>query len=152
MNLAWLWSRVRLARNKKRLITDIIMVKTVTLYKKLFFSLKVLKARKEAGTNFILLYNINQDSTFSHTRENSKIFNITSKYFSFFNKKPPASWVTHITRGDFWHIIPAWIIVPWSSNPKFQEWKETFEMKILSKSFKQNIVIVKCFVKQNLCL
>ena len=42
----------------------------------------------------------NQDSTFSHTRENSKMFNITSKYFSFFNNKPPASWVAHITR-DF---------------------------------------------------
>ena len=28
------------------------------------------------------------------------MFNITSKYFSFFNNKPPASWVTHITR-DF---------------------------------------------------
>ena len=27
----------------------------------------------------------NQDSTFSHTRENSKMFNITSKYFWFFN-------------------------------------------------------------------
>ena len=33
----------------------------------------------------------NQDSTFSHTRENSKMFNITSKYFSFFNNKPPAN-------------------------------------------------------------
>ena len=32
-----------------------------------------------------------QDSTFSHTRENSKTFNITSKYFSFFNNKPLAS-------------------------------------------------------------
>ena len=31
----------------------------------------------------------NQDSTFSHTRENSKI--LTLKYFSFFNNKPPAS-------------------------------------------------------------
>ena len=31
-----------------------------------------------------------QDSTFSHDRESSKIFNITSKYFSFFNNKPPA--------------------------------------------------------------
>ena len=37
-------------------------------------------------------------STFSHTRENSKMFNITLKYFSFFNIKPPASWVAHITR------------------------------------------------------
>ena len=42
----------------------------------------------------------NQDSTFCHTRENSKVFNITSKYFSFFNNKPPASWVAHTTR-DF---------------------------------------------------
>ena len=33
----------------------------------------------------------NQDSTFAHTRESSKMFNITSKYFSFFNNKPPAS-------------------------------------------------------------
>ena len=33
----------------------------------------------------------NQDSTFSHTRENSKMSNITSKYFSFFNNKPRAS-------------------------------------------------------------
>ena len=32
-----------------------------------------------------------QDSPFSHTRENSKMFNITSKYFRFFNNKPPAS-------------------------------------------------------------
>ena len=31
----------------------------------------------------------NQDSTFSHTHENSKMFNITSKYFGFFNNKPP---------------------------------------------------------------
>ena len=33
----------------------------------------------------------NQDSTFSRTRENSKMFNVTSKYFSFFNNKSPAS-------------------------------------------------------------
>ena len=33
----------------------------------------------------------NQDSKFSDTRKNSKMFNITSKYFSFFNNKPPAS-------------------------------------------------------------
>ena len=32
-----------------------------------------------------------QDSIFSHTRENSKMLNITSKYFSFFNNKPPSS-------------------------------------------------------------
>ena len=33
----------------------------------------------------------NQDSTFPHTRENSKLFDITSKYFSFFNNKLSAS-------------------------------------------------------------
>ena len=33
----------------------------------------------------------NQYSTFSHSREDSKMFNITSKYFNFFNNKPPAS-------------------------------------------------------------
>ena len=33
----------------------------------------------------------NQDSTCFHTRKKSEIFNITSKYFSFFNNKPPAS-------------------------------------------------------------
>ena len=32
-----------------------------------------------------------QKSLFAYTRENSKMFNITSKYFSFFNNKPPAS-------------------------------------------------------------
>ena len=32
-----------------------------------------------------------QDSTFSHTREKTKMFNINSKYFSFFNSKLPAS-------------------------------------------------------------
>ena len=42
----------------------------------------------------------NQDSIFHHTRENSKMFSITSKYFSFFNNKPPANWIAHITR-DF---------------------------------------------------
>ena len=39
----------------------------------------------------------NQDSTFSHTRENSNIFNMPSKYFSFFNNKPPVSWMAQIT-------------------------------------------------------
>ena len=33
-------------------------------------------------------------SRFSHTCENSKMFNITSKYFSFFSNKPPSDLVT----------------------------------------------------------
>ena len=40
----------------------------------------------------------NEDSTFSHTRENSKMLNITSKYFGFFNNKPPATSLAHIAR------------------------------------------------------
>ena len=38
--------------------------------------------------------------TFSQTRKKSNMFNITSKYFCFFNNTPPAKWVVHITR-DF---------------------------------------------------
>ena len=33
----------------------------------------------------------NHDPLFSHTREISKMFNITSKYFSFFSTKRPVS-------------------------------------------------------------
>ena len=42
----------------------------------------------------------NQDSTFTHIRGNSKLLNITSKYFRFFRNKQPANWVAHIAR-DF---------------------------------------------------
>ena len=38
-----------------------------------------------------LLAQTNQDFTFCHTRENSKMFNITSQFFSFFDNKPPTS-------------------------------------------------------------
>ena len=38
-----------------------------------------------------------QYSTISFTWENSKMFNITLKYFSIFNNKPPASWIADIT-------------------------------------------------------
>ena len=36
----------------------------------------------------------------THSRENSKMFNIACRYFIFFNNKSPASWVVHTTR-DF---------------------------------------------------
>ena len=38
-----------------------------------------------------------QGSSNCHTQENSKMFNITSKYFSSFNNTIPTSWVAHIT-------------------------------------------------------
>ena len=63
------------------------------------------KKKKEAGTHFVLLCHsrnmvgqfkkayLHRPIKFPHflTRENSKMFNITSKYFRFFNNKPPAS-------------------------------------------------------------
>ena len=45
-------------------------------------------SKKKKKNSFALT---NQDSTFSRTHENSKIFNITPKYFSFFNNKPTVS-------------------------------------------------------------
>ena len=42
----------------------------------------------------------NQDSIFSHTRNNSKMSSITWKYFRFFNNKPPAGGVAHVAK-DF---------------------------------------------------
>ena len=89
------------------------MYREITTVETLFFSLKVLKAKKKlALTLFYYVFQeiwlgnlkklicINQ-STFSYNRENSKMFNITSKYFSIFSNKSPASWVAHITRKLF---------------------------------------------------
>ena len=42
----------------------------------------------------------NQDCIIFYTQENSKMFNITSKYFRFFDNTSPANGFTHITR-DF---------------------------------------------------
>ena len=86
-----------------------------TLLETLFFFIRSLKSKKKKLplTSFhyvsweIHLYNSkklicidHQDSTCSHTRENSKMLIIASKYFSFFNNKPPASWMAHIIK-DF---------------------------------------------------
>ena len=83
---------------------------------KVYFSIKSLKSKKKKLTltsfyyvsweiwlgNSEKLICIDQSGFYvSHTRENSKMFNITSKYFSFLNhNKPPESLVAHITR-DF---------------------------------------------------
>ena len=63
------------------------------------------RKQKEVGTSFVLLCQSRTmigrlmktylhrptKTAISHTRENSKMFNITSKYFSFFNNMSPAS-------------------------------------------------------------
>ena len=51
-----------------------------------------------------------QDFSFSHIHNNSKMFNISSKYLSFFNNKPPAE--SCISQGIFLNAIPVQIIVP----------------------------------------
>ena len=93
-------------------LLEIITIKSGTLYKKLFFSLKFLKSKKKnpAPNSFcyvrrdiwlgqskkLICIDKSRFYMFSY-RENSKMFNTTSKYFSFFKKTPPASWVAHIT-------------------------------------------------------
>ena len=59
------------------------------------------------ATQKSLFAETNQDSTFSHTRENLKMFNITSKYFSFFNNKITC----RLSQEIFLHVIPVPIIV-----------------------------------------
>ena len=74
------------------------MVKAVTLFNKLYFFNKSLQSKKKKLALTLFCYvsreiwlaiqkslfaQTNQDSTFSHTCKNSKMFNITSKYFDF---------------------------------------------------------------------
>ena len=85
---------------------------------------------------------------FSHQQE---FKNVTSKYFSFFNNKPSASWVAHIT-GDFLHVIPVHIIVPWwNKKIRFVKWMLSLhatkfcKMKVHSFCmYKSLIKIIKC--------
>ena len=65
-----------------------------------------------------LFKSTNQNSTVS--LENSKILNITSKYFKIFNKKPSASWVAYIYQKIFLYVISVRIIVS-SLNQFLQE-------------------------------
>ena len=88
---------------------EVITVKNVSFFIRTFiFFIKSLKSNKKKLFYYVLCFIIsvekdgwtiqkslfactNKDSSFSHTRDNSKMFNITSKYISFFNNKPPAS-------------------------------------------------------------
>ena len=70
--------------------------KLVPSYLRFFFAVK----KNDWMIHENLFPQTNQYSVISFTRENSKIFNTTSKYFSNFNNKPLASWVAHIAK-DF---------------------------------------------------
>ena len=60
----------------------------------------------------------NQFSRFSQTPENSKMFNVTSKYFSFFNHQLSASWVAHITRNFLTYYSCSYYISMFNNNRK----------------------------------
>ena len=77
----------------------------------------------------------------SHPRE-FKLFNIPSKYFSFFNNKRPASWVAHKTR-DFLTCYSCWYYSSTSISRKRKTlWREhmksfvsCFVIKSINRSF-----------------
>ena len=73
-----------------------------------------------------------KDSIFSHTRNNSKMFNITPKHFSFFNNKPSASLVTHITR----HSLTCYSCSYYSSMLKL-----SFQSIVIPSSFLQQLLL-----------
>ena len=56
----------------------------------------------------------NQDTTFSHTRENSKLFNIPSEYFRLFNNKRPSSRVALVA----WDFLTCYSCSYYSSMPR----------------------------------
>ena len=79
------------------------------------------REKEEPDTNFVILRKkydcaiyenafpkTNQSSAISHTWENSKMFKIISKYFSFLKNMPPVSWVAHITRVLVFHAPQPW--------------------------------------------
>ena len=76
---------------------------------KLYFLRKIVKSKKKklALTSFDFL---TQEISLGNSwklicMDLSKMFLITSKYFSIFNNKPPASWVAHVSR-DFLACYP----------------------------------------------
>ena len=71
--------------------------KLVPSYPRFFFAVK----KDDWMINENLFLQTNQYSVISLSRENSKMFNTTSKYFSNFNNKPLASWVAHIAKDFF---------------------------------------------------
>ena len=66
------------------------------------------------------------------------MFNITLKYYSIFNNKPPASWVAHIRR-DFFHDISVRFIVSWTNRDSVFLTSRRFKKK------KKNHITVKYF-------
>ena len=80
----------------------------------------------------------NQDSTFSYTRENSKMFNIKSRYFSFFNNKPAASWVAHAAR--VYLVCYSCIIVPWQNLIQSEQIQKQLYSNVESCQFRRWMV------------
>ena len=82
------------------------------------------------------------------TPGNSKMFIITSKYFSFFNNNPPASWVVYITKNFLTVYSCLCSMMPYHlsqvySEPIQKPKKEHFANKF--SSWKQ-FFFTKCFI------
>lgn len=75
------------------------------LFNKLFIAFKYFSLKLSKNLALALFYFFGQETCLhdqsrfcaSNPRENVKIFNIISKYHSFFNNTATASWVAHIT-------------------------------------------------------
>ena len=76
----------------------------------IYFSLIRVLCRKKKKLTLTFLHCLGQETPLNNSWklvyinqisfrwENSKLFQVTSKYFSIFINKPPASWAAHITR------------------------------------------------------
>ena len=84
----------------------------------------------------------------SRTPENSKMFNITSKYFSFFNHELSTSWVAHITRNFLTYYSCSYYISMFSNNRKSLKsscwhWK----MTCINWGFKWMFELCRCQIR-----
>lgn len=86
----------------------------------------------------------NQGYIIYHTRDISKKYKITSKYFSIFNGTPPANWFSHIAR-DFLTYYTWLFIVLWFHCSQFKNDQDLiFTSKTKHRKNSENV--------RNLCL
>ena len=103
MNICWgfqdflfyLAKRFWLLLNSRNLISQRFFARAMYIKHS---NIPVLLRYRETATVKTVTYT---DSTMSHSHENLKMFNISSKYFNFFNNTRPANCVAHVARDFF---------------------------------------------------
>lgn len=94
----------------------------------------------------------NQGYIIYHTRDISKKFKITSKYFSIFNGTPPANWFSHIAR-DFLTYYTWLFIVLWFHCSQFKNDQDLiFTSKTKHRKNSENVRNSVCCFTLNLYL